>query len=294
MFENFEEFEISAGETTIHGRRGGSGPPLLLLHGFPQTHLMWHATAPRLAEYFTVVAADLRGYGSSGTPPSTADHQPYSKSAMARDMIVVMRTLGHQRFSVAGHDRGGRCAYRMALDYPSSIVRLAVLDLIPTNEAFNRADMQFALGFWPWSLLAQPSPFPERLIAGAPDLMVNFPLDTWSSDPTRFPDVVRREYIRQFRDPRHVHAICEEYRAAATLDYAQDETDKGVRRIRCPVLAMWSKRGPIEAWHDPLQIWRQWATDVSGRAIDCGHFLPEEAPEETADALIAFFLDRPK
>jgi haloacetate dehalogenase len=292
MFERFDEFDIVTEDATIHGRRGGSGPPLLLLHGFPETHLMWHATAPSLAEYFTVVAADLRGYGSSGTPPSTADHQAYSKSAMARDMIAVMRKLGYERFSVAGHDRGGRCAYRMALDYPSRIVRLAVLDLIPTNEAFNRADMRFALGYWPWSLLAQPYPFPERLIAGAPDMMVNHPLDTWSSDPARFPAVVRSEYLRQFRDPNHIHAICEEYRAAATLDYAQDESDKGKRRIRCPVLSMWGKRGPIEAWYDPLQIWRQWATDVSGRAIDCGHFLPEEAPEEVARELIVFF-DRP-
>jgi len=187
MFERFDEFDILAEETPIHGRKGGDGPPLLLLHGFPQTHLMWHATASRLAEHFTVVAADLRGYGSSGTPPSTPDHQPYSKRAMARDMIVVMRKLGYERFSVAGHDRGGRCAYRMALDHPSSIVRLAVLDLIPTNEAFNRADMRFALGYWPWSLLAQPHPFPERLIAGAPDMIVNYPLDTWGSDPARFP-----------------------------------------------------------------------------------------------------------
>jgi haloacetate dehalogenase len=289
MFEGFEAFDIATEETTIHGRKGGSGPPLLLLHGFPQTHLMWHATAPTLADHLTVVAADLRGYGNSGTPRSSADHRPYSKSAMARDMIFVMRKLGYERFSVAGHDRGGRCAYRMALDHPSRVTRLAVLDLIPTNEAFNRADMKFALGFWPWSLLAQPFPFPERLIAGAPELIANYALDTWSSDPTCFPDEVRSEYMRQFRDTEHVYAICEEYRAAATLDYAQDEIDKGKRQIDCPVLALWSKKGAVEAWYDPLQIWKQWATDVSGRAIDCGHFLPEEAPKETSAELLTFF-----
>jgi haloacetate dehalogenase len=289
MFEGFEEFDIATEETTIHGRKGGSGPPLLLLHGFPQTHLMWHATAPTLADHLTVVAADLRGYGNSGTPRSSDDHRPYSKSAMARDMIFVMRKLGYERFSVAGHDRGGRCAYRMALDHPSRVTRLAVLDLIPTNEAFNRADMKFALGFWPWSLLAQPFPFPERLIAGAPELIANYALDTWSSDPTCFPDEVRSEYMRQFRDTEHVYAICEEYRAAATLDYAQDEIDKGKRQIDCPVLALWSKKGAVEAWYDPLQIWKQWATDVSGRAIDCGHFLPEEAPKETSAELLTFF-----
>ena len=289
MFESFHEFDIETEETLIHGRKGGDGPPLLLLHGFPQTHLMWHAIAPRLAQRFTVVAADLRGYGKSGTPPSTDDHEPYSKRAMARDMVAVMGKLGYERFSVAGHDRGGRCAYRMALDHPDSVIRLAVLDLVPTSEAFNRADMEFALGFWPWSLLAQASPFPERLIAGNPELIANYPLDTWSSDPGRFPSDVRDEYERQFHDSKHVHAICEEYRAAATLDFQHDEGDKGHRRIKCPVLALWSKHGAVEAWYDPIEIWKEWATDVAGRAIDCGHFLPEEAPEETYEELVAFF-----
>ncbi len=291
MFEGFQTFEIDTGETTITGRKGGDGPPLLLLHGFPQTHLMWHAVVPELARHFTVFAADLRGYGGSGTPPSTEDHAPYSKRAMARDMIAVMRKLGYERFLVAGHDRGGRCAYRMALDHPDSIARLAVLELKPTTEALDRAEMEFALGFWPWSLLSQPAPFPERLIAGAPDLIANYPLDSWSSDPSAFSSKVRIEYARQFHDPDQVHAICEEYRAAGTLDYEHDKADKGHRRIQCPLLALWSKHGAVEAWYEPIEIWKQWGTAVSGRALDCGHFLPEEAPEETCAELLSFFSD---
>jgi haloacetate dehalogenase len=294
MFEGFETFDIATSETSIHGCRGGSGPPLLLLHGFPETHLMWHATAPRVGQRFTVVAADLRGYGNSGTPPSSADHRPYSKGVMAHDMILVMRKLGYERFSVAGHDRGGRCAYRMALDYSDRIARLAVLDLIPTNEAFNRANMDFALGFWPWCLLAQPHPFPETLIAGAPEMIANYPLDSWSSDPACFSAGVREAYTRQFRSADHAHAICEEYRAAATVDYLQDESDKGKRRISCPVRALWGRHGALEAWYDPLKIWKQWATNVSGRAVDCGHFIPEEAPDETSEDLLAFFANVPE
>jgi len=264
-------------------RHGGSGPPLLLLHGHPQTHVMWHAVAPRLAEDFTVVVADLRGYGDSSKPPTTPDHEPYSKRAMARDQVDVMRQLGHGRFSVAGHDRGGRCAYRMALDHPGRVQKLAVLDIIPTGEAFRRADMAFALGFWHWFFLAQPEPLPERLIGTSPDSFY------FRGSTGIFAPEALAEYRRCVREPDTIHAMCEDYRAGATLDFELDEADRGSRRITCPVLALWSRRGELEDWYDVLAIWREWADDLRGRALDCGHFLAEEAPEETAAELRAFF-----
>jgi haloacetate dehalogenase len=243
-----------------------------------------------LAREFTVVAADLRGYGDSGKPPTTPDHGPYSKRAMANDMAVVMDRLGFGAFAVAGHDRGGRVAYRLALDHPGRVRRLAVLDLIPTGEALRRADVRFALGFWPWSLLAQPAPLPERFLGADPAFTVGHLLDAWGGTPGAFPDGVRAEYVRAFT-PEAIHAVCEEYRAAATLDYEHDEADRGRRRIGCPVLALRSKGGPVGTWYDPLAVWREWADDVRGRSLDCGHFLPEEAPADTAAELVAFFVE---
>ena len=288
MFEGFEEFDIAVSETTIHGRRGGDGPPLLLLHGIPETHIMWHKVAPRLAERFTVIATDLRGYGDSGKPASSADHSPYSMRAIARDQVEVMRDLGHDTFGVAGHDRGARCGYRLALDYPS-VARLAVLDIVPTAEAFDRADMEFSLGYWVWSFLAAPFPVPEELIAGSPSTLVNYMLDAWSSTPDSFPQEVRSEYIEQFSSAETVHAICEEYRAAATLDYQHDREDHGKRKIGCPVLALWGSDGALASWYEPLKVWRAWADDVRGGPIASGHFLPEENPRKIAQELQQFF-----
>jgi haloacetate dehalogenase len=281
MFEGFEEFEIRTSGTTIFGVRGGSGPPVLLLHGIPETHLMWHRIAPALADQFTVVATDLRGYGASGKPPSTPDHAPYRMRALARDQVDVMTALGFDRFAVVGHDRGARCAYRMALDHPAAVSQLAVLDIVPTGEAFARADRDFSLGYWVWSFLAAPAPVPETLIAAAPGFLVDHMLDTWSAAPGAFPDSVRAAYTAAFRDPATVHAICEEYRAAATLDVADDDADRGHRRITCPTLVLWSATGPVGQWYDPIEVWKTWATDVRGGPIDAGHFLPEEAPRET-------------
>jgi haloacetate dehalogenase len=288
MFEGFKESMIDTGEAVIRTRHGGGGPPLLLLHGNPQTSAMWHKVAPRLAETFTVVATDLRGYGESGKPPSTPDHAPYSKRAMALDQIAVMRRLGHERFFVAGHDRGARVAYRMALDHPERVLRLAVLDIIPTGEALRRADMSFGLGYWHWFFLAQPEDLPELLIGADPD-------EYWFRHTSREPKgrdffgAALEEYLRAFRNPATRHAICEDYRAAVTVDFTHDETDQAAgRRVRCPVLALWGGKGKLESWYDVLAIWRDWADDVCGRPIACGHYIPEEAPDETYAELRAF------
>ena len=283
MFEGFTAATVDTGAATIRVRYAGSGPPLLLLHGHPQTHLMWHQVAPPLTQDFTVVVADLRGYGESSKPATTADHEPYSKRAMARDQVAVMRELGFDRFSVAGHDRGGRVAYRLALDHPDRVAKLAVLDIVPTGEALRRADADFALGYWHWFFLAQPAPFPEQLIGHDPDVFY------FQGDRSIFHPEALAAYLRSVEDPATVHAMCEDYRAAATIDFALDESDRGTRRIACPVLALWAGRGQLPGWYDVLAIWRDWAADVRGRAIASGHYLAEEAPDETCAELHAFF-----
>jgi haloacetate dehalogenase len=294
MMANFRTDKIQTGETTIFVRWSGSGPPILLLHGFPQTHVMWRGVAPLLARNFTVICADLRGYGHSSCPASTPDHAPYAKRAMAQDMVIVMERLGYPRFAVAGHDRGGRVAYRMALDHPLRVDRLAVLDILPTATVWDRADARFALAYWPWSLLAQPEPLPEHILAAAPEAIVDHALGAWGTPSGVFPAEVRAAYVEALRDPAHIHGICEEYRAAATLDRRHDEEDRrAARRIPCPVLALWSARGPLECWYSeaagPLALWQAWGDDVTGDAVNAGHFFPEEAPELTADALGRFF-----
>ena len=293
-FEDFEAIEVQAEETTIFLRRFGSGSAVLLLHGFPQTHVMWRSVAPLLARHFAVICADLRGYGRSGCPVSRSDHSPYAKRTMANDMVSVMARLGFPRFSMAGHDRGGRVAYRLALDHPQHVERLAVLDIVPTADTWERADKTLATAFWPWSLLAQPEPLPERLISAAPDAVVDDALGGWGSPANAFGAEVRAAYIDALRDRARVHAICEEYRAAATLDHEHDLADRRAGRcIACPVLVLWSGRGPLGTWYaevgGPLALWRAWANDVRGGGLDAGHFFPEEMPERTAEELSAFF-----
>jgi haloacetate dehalogenase len=292
--DDFTAETIRTRETSIFVKQAGSGEPILLLHGFPETHLMWRGVAPLLARKFSVVCADLRGYGRSGCPPSAPDHAAYSKRAMAADMIAVMEHLGFDRFSVAGHDRGGRVAYRLALDHPDRIERLAVLDIVPTETAWARADDRFALGYWPWTILAQPEPLPERILMASADAVVDDALANWGSLASAFPASVRSAYVAALRDQAHVHAICEEYRAAATIDREHDRADQlSGRRITCPVLAIWSARGSLETWYSeesgPLALWREWADDLTGRSIDAGHFFPEEAPRESAQILSEFF-----
>lgn len=255
---------------------------------------MWRGVAPLLARRFTVICADLRGYGGSGCPASASDHAPYAKRAMAQDMVSVMERLGFPRFSVAGHDRGGRVASRMALDHPERIDRLAVLDILPAETVWDRADARFALAFWPWSLLAQPEPLPERILTGVPEAIVDDALGGWGTPSAVFPPEVRAAYVQTLRDPDHAHAICEEYRAAATIDREHDREDQASgRRIACPLLAIWSANGALDAWYreegGPIAIWQAWCDDVQGYSLDAGHFFPEEAPEKTADLLSRFF-----
>jgi haloacetate dehalogenase len=294
MLDGFDAVTVDVGETSLFARRAGEGPPVLLLHGFPETHLMWRDIAPILARRFTVVCADLRGYGRSGCPPSSPDHGPYSKRAMGTDMVRLMARLGFARFMVAGHDRGARVAYRMALDHPASTIKLAVLDAVPTAAAWDRADARLALAFWPWSLLAQPAPLPERLIEAAAEAVIDNAVAQWGSRSEAFPADVKAAYSAALRDPSHVHAICEEYRAAAGLDREHDWHDMALgRRIVCPLLALWSAEGGLATWYEgeggPLGLWRQWCDDVSGRPVEGGHFFPEEHPIETAAALEMFF-----
>ena len=290
-----EAIKITTSETTIFLLKTGSGPALLLLHGFPENHLMWRDITPLLAQHFTVICADLRGYGRSGCPPSDRHHMPYSKRAMANDFVFVMKQLGFSKFFVAGHDRGGRVAYRLALDHPESVKRLALLDIITTLDVWDRADKEFAISFWPWILLSQPKPLPERLISAAPDAIIDNALSNWGTSQNFFPSEIREAYLEVLKDETHAHAICEEYRAAATIDYIHDLQDrKSVRRINCPLFLLWSANGPLENWYKneggPLELWHKWANDVQGKPISGGHFFPEELPEETANALKEFFL----
>ncbi len=296
MFEGFEVRRIATRDSSIHARIGGTGPPLLLLHGFPETHLMWREVAPCLAKDFTTICADLRGQGESGCPESDNHHSPYSKRAMAGELVEAMRQLGFERFGVAGHDRGGRVAYRMALDYAASVARLAVLDVIPIADAWRHADSRLALSFWPWSLLAQPAPLPERLISAAPEAVIEDAASQWGTEADCIPAEIREAYAKALGDPRRIHAICEEFRAAATLDREQDESDqRSGRRIDCPLLVLWDSDGALEKWYrdrgGPIGIWQNWATKVSGKPIIGGHFFPEACAEATAHELRGFFLD---
>lgn len=290
VFDGFAVTTLPTDRGAIHARVGGNGPPLLLLHGYPQTHLMWHAVAPRLAERFTVVVTDLSGYGESFRPAPAPDHAPHSKRALAQDQVEAMASLGHQRFAVAGHDRGGRVAYRMALDHPDRVSALAVLDIIPTAEVWARADAALALVYWHWGFLAQPAPLPERLIAGDRDGFFDYHLRAigLGAAAGRYPAEVMTAYRRHLDDPSAIQAICEDYRAGATVDRELDEADRG-RRITCPVLCLWGRRGALEVLYgDVLGVWRPWAPDVTGHGIDATHFLVEDEPEATAAALEAF------
>ena len=287
MFEGFEAERIRTSGAEINLRRGGDGPPLLLLHGYPQSHVMWHKIAPDLAERFTVVAADLRGYGDSGKPEGGADHAGYAKRAMARDQVEVMAALGYERFAVVGHDRGARVTHRMALDHPERVEKAAVLDIAPTLTMYERTDMDFAQAYYHWFFLTQPFDLPERLIGSHPDYYLERKIGAWSKTEGVFDPQALAEYKRCFRDPAAIHATCEDYRAAATIDLEHDRRDLD-RKLACPLLVLWGARGVVARSYDVLAVWRERAEDVRGGPIDCGHFLAEEKPEETLAALLEF------
>ncbi len=289
MFDDFTAATFDSDGVEIAYWIAGSGPPLLLIHGYPETHVMWHKVAPDLAERFTVVAPDLRGYGDSGKPAGTPDHANYSKRVMAADLVGLMASLGHDRFRVAGHDRGARVAYRMALDHPAAVERLAVLDIVPTKAVYDATDRTLATGYFHWFFLIQRQPIPENLIGGAVDTWLDMAFGNWTATPEAFTPEARAEYRRGFGTPAAIHASCEDYRAGATVDYAADAaTIAAGEKIAVPVLVLWGDHGRVAAM-DPLATWGAYADDVRGHGLDCGHFLPEERPAETLAALVEFF-----
>lgn len=267
----------------------GRGEPLLLLHGHPQTHVTWRKIAPALACDFTIVAPDLRGYGDSDKPDGGPDHIAYSKREMAKDMVDLMRALGADSFHVAGHDRGGRVAHRMALDHPAALRRLAVLDIAPTATMYARTDKEFASRYFWWFFLIQPYPLPERLIAGAPEFFLRCHIDGQTSTPGATEPAAFAEYLRCYRNPATRHAICEDYRAAAGIDLVHDAEDSD-RKVQAPLLALWGAQGTVGKLYDVLETWREKAVDVRGEALDCGHTLQEERPDEVLNRMRAFFM----
>jgi haloacetate dehalogenase len=288
LFEGFERGCVATSGAEINYARAGTGPPVLLLHGYPQSLTMWHAVAPRLAEDFTVVAADLRGYGDSSKPEGDEEHLRYSKREMARDMVEVMSHLGFESFALVGHDRGGRVGHRLALDHPKRVTRLVTLDIVPTREVFARADTALAMSYYHWFFLAQRRDFPERLIGGAPDYYLRQTLSRYGTVDDTFTPEAFAEYQRCF-DPATIHASCEDYRAAASVDREHDEADLGKKKISCPLLVLWGANGVVDKLYDVLEVWRPYAEhEVTGRALDAGHYLAEERPGETLAELLPF------
>ena len=290
LFPGFRSACFEGEGATIACVGGGSGPPLLLLHGYPQTHAMWHRIAPALARRYTVVCADLRGYGDSSKPPTDASHAPYAKRAMAADMVAVMRELGHPRFRLVGHDRGGRVAHRLAVDHPDAVEKVAVLDIAPTLAMYEKTDRAFATAYYHWFFLIQPFDLPERMIGADPVAYLRTKIGGWGSGGTAFFDPrALAEYERCFSDPATIHATCEDYRAAASIDLEHDAADRAAgRRVGCPLLALWGERGVVHRLFDPLAEWRAVADDARGRPLPCGHYLAEEAPDATLAELEAF------
>ncbi|WP_270933428.1 alpha/beta fold hydrolase [Falsiroseomonas oryzae] len=290
MFEGFTEERRQGDGVDLRLRRGGSGPPLLLLHGNPQTHAMWHKVAPVLAQRFTVVCPDLRGYGFSGKPPVSADHAAYSKRAMAGDMLALMRGLGFERFQVVAHDRGARVAHRLALDAPGAVQRLCVMDIVPTLHHFETTDMAFAMGYYHWFFLAQPHPKPERMIQRDVEDWFDLHTSREPKDKGFFHPDARADYLAALHAPGTVEAICEDYRAAATIDLDHDRASRAAGdRVACPLLALWGAKGKVGVWYRPLEVWHDYASGtVTGGPVQSGHYLAEEAPGEVLAALDGF------
>jgi len=292
-FQGFEARHFDLAGTRIHARIGGrpDAPPLLLVHGFPQTHVMWHRVARELAPHFRLVLPDLRGYGDSAQPVGEADHANYSKRVMAQDLLRLMHTLGHERFAVCGHDRGGRVAHRLALDHPQAVARLAVIDIAPTLDMYAATDMRFARAYYHWFFLIQPTPWPERMIGANPLEYLHWKLGGWGAGNTQHiePEAMA-EYERCFARPAAIHAACEDYRASAGIDLEHDRASRAAgQRIACDTLLLWGSRGVVHAQFDPMALWRaQCAAGLEGEAMNAGHFIPEELPAATAAHLLSF------
>ncbi len=287
MFEGFTKQTITVDGVDIFCRVGGEGPPLLMLHGYPQTHVMWHKVVPELSKHFTCVCPDLRGYGASAKPPTTADHAPYSKRVMAADMIGVMKALGFDTFRVVSHDRGSRVAHRMALDWPEQVERMVILDIAPTREMYAGTTDSFARTYWHWFFLIQPAPLPEDAILADPEAFVRRKCGSWGSGGEALTEEALQAYVEGFSDPATIHAACEDYRAAATIDIEHDNADGG-KKVTCPIQVLWGSKGAIEAHFDCLALWRQRAENVIGETIPCGHYIAEERPEDLLRISIPF------
>ena len=285
LFPGFVAQKIQTSGATIHTLRGGSGPPLLLIHGYPQTHVEWHKIASRLAATFTVVMTDLRGYGDSSKPPEGENHVNYSKRAMALDQVEVMRALGFAKFAVVGHDRGARVAWRMAVEHPQAVTKAVVIDIVP--EPYSRVTRQFATEYFHWFFLIQPAPFPETLLGNSAEFYLRSRFLRQNAASNVFTAEAVAEYVRCFKDPATIHATCEDYRAGATIDLEHAAQD-GDRKVQCPLLVLWGERGTVGRLDPVMDIWRQKAVSVTGKALPAGHFLPEEVPDETLSALLAF------
>ena len=288
LIPGFVNRRIATSGGEINLVTGGTGPPLLLLHGYPQTHAMWHKVAPALARNYAVVATDLRGYGDSAKPAGDENHAAYSKRAMAQDQVEVMRALGHDTFNVVAHDRGARVAHRMALDHAQAVKKLAVLDITPTRLMYALSDQTFATAYFHWYFLIQPAPFPETLIGADPDFFIKYQMGRRYGGLSIFEPAAMEEYLRCFRDPATIHASCEDYRAAASIDLEHDAAD-AERKVECPLLALWGKNGIVELCFDALADWKKVARDVRGESLECGHYLAEEKPAELI-ALVEAFL----
>jgi len=291
FFEDFTLETIAVEGGNIRLRRSGTGQPLLMLHGNPQTHAMWHAVAPTLSKRYSVICPDLRGYGGSFKPPASRDHAAYAKREMAKDLIQVMEHFGHETFLIASHDRGARVAHRLALDFPNRVQKLAVLDIIPTIEHFELTDMAFAMGYYHWFWFAQPHPFPENIINAAPDQWFRAHTSREPKDNSFFHSEALADYLEAVRQPETIRGMCEDYRAAATIDLDLDRESRDAGdKIQCPLLVLWGTQGKIGQWYNALDIWRLYcAEDLIAAPVNSGHYLAEESPEEVLKHLIAFF-----
>lgn len=290
LFPGFMPFDIDVGGFSLRGVKGGDGPPLMLLHGYPQTHVMWHKVAGPLSQHFTIVAPDLPGYGDSGNPPTDEYHTPYSKRAMGECMMKLMQHFGYETFQLAGHDRGGRVAHRMCVDFPDAVDRCAVLDIAPTREMYANTGDAFARAYWHWFFLILPAPIPETMIQADVDMFMRRKCSYAQYKDTVFTEAAWESYLTAFQRPENIHSACEDYRAAASIDIAHDnDDDESGRGVRCPLLVLWGEHGVIESCFDPIALWQQRALNVSGGAIPGGHYLAEERPDNIVSAFTDFF-----